>query len=239
MTARTWRRRSFLRAVGLAGLAPLAPRSRSRARGAGRATSPAPSRPIRCCSAGAASTPIGSIAMHASRAACPRSCGGRSTATVRRCTNASASATATGSRAMAWCTRIASTDADSPTAPGCSLRPSSPAKVQCSGGSTPASRHPWSAGRGCTVPTTSTPPTSPCSTITASSSRCGKEARRACSTGTHWHGSASRCGASASRACPSPRIRRWSPTALCGPSVTASLPARPWCSTTSPRTARC
>ena len=46
----------------------------------------------------------------------------------------------------------------------------------------------------CAAPTTSIPPTSPCSTTTARCSRCGRGALRACSTATPSSGGASRCG---------------------------------------------
>ena len=69
-------------------------------------------------------------------------------------------------------------------------------------------RHSGRGGRRCfAVPATSTPPTSPCSTITASCSRCGRAALRACSTARRSSGTASRCGARDSRTCRSPRTR--------------------------------
>ena len=65
-----------------------------------------------------------------------------------------------------------------------------------------------------------------------------KADRPACSTARPWPGRASRCGASPWTACPSPPTPRSNPTEPCGPSATASRRRRRSCSTTSPRTAR-
>ena len=225
--------RRHARGVCTRGNAPTGPR-RS---GTGRGTSLVRSRPTRSFSAGARSAPIGSSAPHASKAACPSNCEARSTATGRRCTNASECGTATCSTATAWCRRSGSTARDSPTAPECSPLRSWCVRPKPGGGSSRDSRPKWTAGCACAAPMTSTSPTSRCWTITASCSRCGKGARRAWSTATRSSGGASRSGASPSRAYPSPRTPRWNPTEPSGQSGSASRRAGCSCSITSTPTA--
>ena len=231
MDTRIWTRRRFLHTAGLAGLAPLAtPRL---ATGAGdwsrdfaRAFEANPAllgwrsvedRPTR-------------VRPHASRVACLPSCKAPSTATDRRCTNASAFGTGTCSTVTAWCRRFASTGAGCRTVPVCSPPRSSCARPKRGAGLFSGFATPVDDG----APVRRADDVKPRQHLRARPSRraarlVGGGLCERARPARRFNGGASRSGARDWRVCPSPPTRRSSPTGRSGPSATT------WCRYASAR----